>query len=555
MRGLQQLLAAGVVSVLALAGCAAPPSQSPGALPAAATTPGASGEPGPLPAPPTAPAAPPSGARMRVEFEGKRGCDAGVVCTARLSVLPDGTDLGANPSWEPSRTDPTWQSTGETVLGAPPEGDLPVLVAGAHLLVWSVSVEAIVTDGPGSPPVLATRCTSRVVVAPATTLLTLRVRFGAASTLAYGSSQCTIRAIDSGATPPPTAAPISGTATVPAALLLTTWRKVATPDLGSLRTLGWRIVLGVAPDGAFIAILSSAEQQPALVLRSADGEAWTVVGTLPDSKGSWVMSVAGNQHAIVAAGGAPDGKPGIWSSADGIAWSRLPASGADGLVSVSALAANSAGFVALGDGRGVAPWISSDPGTAWHHVGSLVTNSNAAALGIAPNGAGFVAAGWANLRPMPAAASANTYDAAVWLSDNGRSWTPASVTDAGGVTLWNVAARGSQLVALGDQRWPQQGAGVFVSSDGGRTWAHAAGPGPDSACCGLSAVADGYLATTNTVWASRDGTTWDDAAWTAAAGPATSDLRTVRVAANGTRVIAATTSATVAPAFWIGSAR
>ncbi|MHB8960635.1 MAG: hypothetical protein ACYDAN_13525 [Candidatus Limnocylindrales bacterium] len=548
-------LVAGAVLALLLAGCAAPPSQPPSSGPAEATrTPGPTSEPAPLETPPSSPATTsPTGARVRVLLEGRPGCDSQFVCTARLSVLPDGTDLAAKPGWGPASTDPTWQTVGDMVLGAPPDGDLPVVAAGAHLIVWSVSAQITATDGPATPGALASRCTSRVVVAPSATLLTVHVAFGSASTLAPGSARCTIRAVASAAAIPPTAAPVSGTASVPAALLPAAWRKVATPDLRAFGAVRWRIALGVAPDGAFIAILSSEEQEPAIVLRSPDGERWAVVGPLPDSRGAWVMSVAGNQHAIVAAGGAPDPKgPGIWSSPDGITWTRLSGSGSDGLLDASPVAANSAGFVAVGDGIGVTPWVSSHPATAWHHVGSRVASQDAGVIGIAPSGPGFVAVGWSNPHPVPEA-SAQTSDAGAWLSEDGRTWSPSAVTGGAGVALWSVAAQGSRLVALGDQQSSPQGALVFVSSDGGRTWAPATGPAPDSGCCTVTAVADGFLATTYTVWASRDGSSWDDSAWTAAAGAASGDTRMVRVAASGGHVVASLTTASAAPSFWIGS--
>ncbi len=554
MSRLRQLLGVGTLFALMLAGCAAPPSQQPASSPAEATrTPGPASEPSPLQAPPASPSAlPPAGARGRVLLEGRPGCDSQFVCTARLSVLPDGTDLAAKPGWEPASTDPTWQTVGDMVLGAPPDGDLPLVAAGAHLVVWSVSTQIMATDGPATPGVLASRCTSRVVVAPAATLLIVRVVFGTASALSPGSARCTIRATASTAALPPTAAPVTGTVSAPAALLPSAWRKVAAPDLRALGAVRWRIALGVAPDGAFIAILSSQEEQSAIVLRSVDGESWTVVGPLPDSRGAWVMSIAGNESAIVAAGGAPAPKrPGIWSSPDGISWTRLPASGADGLLDASPVAANSAGFVAVGDGIGVTPWVSSDPAHAWQHVGSRVASQDAGVIGVAPSGTGFVAVGWSNPHPTPEA-SAQTADAGAWLSEDGRTWTPSAVTGGAGVALWSVAAQGSRLVALGDQP-SSQGALVFVSSDGGRTWAPATGPTPDSGCCAVTAVADGYLATTYTVWASRDGTSWDDSAWTAAAGVPSVDSRMVRVAVSGGRVVAALTTSSAAPSFWIGS--
>ncbi len=185
------------------------------------------------------------------------------------------------------------------------------------------------------------------------------------------------------------------------------------------------VALGVAPDGAFIAIPSGGERRSLPVLRSVDGEAWTKVGVLPASKDGWIHAVASNSDVIVVTGGSSDAtRPLMWVSADGTDWTAITAAHTNGLDIVDALAANSAGFVATQNGAtGVAPWIGSAKGGEWDRVGSLTATLDAAMVDVTASGSGFVAVGRVGGVDGTAAA---------WLSSDGRVWTPATVADGNG---------------------------------------------------------------------------------------------------------------------------
>lgn len=520
-----------------LAGCAtpsSPPTTSPARAPSASPT-----------ITPPSPSPTRVGAQLRVQLDGATACDNGFVCSARLSVLPAGTTVDPTTSLEPSAGDAIWQ--GDYGPGAdfvpPPDGDLPVLAPGGQVVVWSVTTQRIVTDPPTATPELASRCSAPIVVAPDAITATIRIRFAGASTLAPGSARCTIRQlVEAGTAPVPTPGGIPGVALTPTAPLPTAWRRVSTPNLADLHDPGYQVVLGVAPDGAFIAIPVGGERRALPVLRSVDGEAWTKVGVLPASKDGWVHGMASDGDVMVAVGGSSDPtRPTMWVSADGIHWTATAAAAMNGMPAVSVLAANSAGFVATPFGAGVAPWIGDSHGEAWDRVGSLTGTLDASMYDVTAFGSGFVAVGGVGGA------------AAAWVSPDGRSWTPATVAGAEGTTLVGVAGDARRLVAFGQGSYPRADPLVFVSDDGGRSWAPViVSARPGSAWPPIQAVADGFIATDYGVWTSPDGVAWDDTAWTRAVGDAIPG-RVPSVAANGTVVVAAAMpDGTGMPIFWIG---
>jgi len=538
--------------VVLLAGCGRPIG-SPGMDAPSAGTAAPGGSPGPM-TPPTStvgPTATPglavSGAQLLVQVKGTGACEGGFVCTARLAVLPDGTEVDEH-AVAPSAAVAVWQSDSwlDGNLVAPPDGDLPVLAPGGHVVVWSVEAQQMVTDGPGVPPVLASRCSTRVVVDPGAAAVTVRVRFAGGSAVGSGSSACTLRQVPAiGATAVPSPAGITGVAPLPAAVLPAAWRRVPTTNLDDLGDPGFRIALGVAPDGAFIAIPSGGDRVSLPVLRSANGEVWTKVAVLPGSKDGWTHAVAWNDQVIVVTGGKDGGAgPMTWVSADGIAWTTVDAEHADGLGAVDSLAANSAGFVATGLGTsGVAPWVGSADGVEWRRVGSLTATLDAGMVDVIASGSGFVGVG------------GQRGTAAAWVSPDGVTWTPATVDGGAGVSLVSVAALGEHLVAFGQGADPRGDPLLFASFDGGRTWAPAAdGTRPQSSWPQVLAVADGFLATDYGVWTSRDGATWDDAAWSVSVGDGAAG-GVPSVAASGSRIVAAAMpDGGGSPRFWIGEA-
>jgi hypothetical protein len=523
--------------VMLLAGCATPssaPTTSPAPAPSASPT-----------ITPPSPSPTRAGARLRVELEGASACDNGFICSARLGVLPESTIVDPTASLEPSTADAIWQSDYGLAadLAPPPDGDLPALAPGGHVIVWSVTTQRIVTDLPTATPELASRCSAPIVVAADAISVTIRIRFAGASTLGAGSARCTMRRVaDAATTAEPTPGSISGAALTPAARLPTAWRRVSTANLADLGDPGFVVTLGVAPDGAFIAIPDGGERRALSILRSVDGKAWTKVGVLPASRDGWVHTMASDGDVIVAAGGSSDPtRPTMWVSTDGVHWTAMGARLPNGPHGVDALASNSAGFVATQSWAGAAPWIGDSRGEVWDRVGSLTATVDASMLDVAAFGSGFVAVGGVG------------GSAAAWVSSDGRVWAPATVAGGAGVMLVAVAGDERRLVAFGQGSYPREGPLVFVSDDGGRSWAPVvAASRPRSASPPIQAVADGFIATDYGVWTSPDGVAWDDTAWTHAVGDAIPG-RVPSVAANGAVVVAAAMpDGSGTPIFWIG---
>lgn len=221
----------------------------------------------------------------------------------------------------------------------------------------------------------------------------------------------------------------------------------------------------------------------AAVWTSPDGLAWTRV---PDATG--VLGGSQDLNGFVAAGGqlvavgssydndGPGLSATVWTSPDGTNWARQfipqydPAEvhasmnavieGGPGLIAV--------GFVSTGDDEDAAVWTSPD-GVTWTRVphdeavfgGSGYQSMNAVTVG----GPGLVAVGQDS--------SGDGVGAAVWTSPDGVAWTkvPGNPDTFGGSDariMLGVAADGSRLVAVGAIG---TGSAIWTSPDGAMwTW-------------------------------------------------------------------------------------
>jgi hypothetical protein len=187
---------------------------------------------------------------------------------------------------------------------------------------------------------------------------------------------------------------------------------------------------------------------------------------------------------------APDGpppQPTIWSSTDGLAWTRNP---------------NSAAFASQR-----AFWVES--------VRALVRTAS-----------GFVAVG------TESQDDASLADAAAWFSPDDVTWTRAIVNDGIGRTMDEVVATADGLVALGDTDYSFHGGfgggtAIWTSPDG-RTWARVpddVGPPHGTRLRRIVRWPAGFLATatfewgegspdaarpplTAGIWTSKDGIHW-----------------------------------------------
>ena len=224
-----------------------------------------------------------------------------------------------------------------------------------------------------------------------------------------------------------------------------------------------------------------------VVWTSPDGITWSRVADDEAALGGrdWeeIRSVTAGGPGLVAVGSAQPGESdhpnaAVWTSVDGIKWSRVPHDesvfGGRGDQKMASVTAGGPGLVAvgsdyLGDGAGAAVWTSPD-GITWSRVpydesvfgGEHSPQMNSVTAG----GPGLVAVG-----------SNGGFRAVVWTSPDGITWSRVpydeSVFGGEGLPVMNsVTAGGPGLVAVGsDQPFdsPNRNAAVWTSPDG-ITW-------------------------------------------------------------------------------------
>ena len=233
--------------------------------------------------------------------------------------------------------------------------------------------------------------------------------------------------------------------------------------------------------------------------------------------------------------GYPDRDAAVWTSVDGLTWTRVPhdeavfggscpqnSYGTNCSQGMYAVVAGGPGLVAVGYEssdvgmeENAAVWTSVD-GLTWRrvpHDEAVFGGSDAQWVsGVAAAGPGVVAVGY----------DASDRGAAVWTSTDGLAWTQVPYDESvfGSLQLGAVAAAGPGLVAVGsDSSGGDPDAAVITSVDG-LTWNRVphdesifGGPGWQEmygvAATGLGVVAVGH---------DRSGDDWDAVAWTSADG-------------------------------------
>ena len=226
-------------------------------------------------------------------------------------------------------------------------------------------------------------------------------------------------------------------------------------------------------------------------------------------------------------GGLPDAA--VWTSADGLTWTRVPhdeaAFGGEGFQGMWGVAVGGPGLVGVGYSDNgadwdAAVWTSAD-GLTWSrvpHDGSVFGGpSEQVMVRVAAGGPGMVAIGWDF--------SGGDEDAAVWTSTDGLTWTRVAHDEvvfggAAGQEMRAITAGGPGLVIVGsDMSGGDLDAAVWASSDG-LTWSRvphdeAALGGPDAQeMWGVVAGGPGVVA----VGHDQSGEEWDAAVWTSADG-------------------------------------
>ncbi len=337
---------------------------------------------------------------------------------------------------------------------------------------------------------------------------------------------------------------------LPSGVPPTSWSRVPdAPDFHVGPVQGTAIA--VAPDGAFVAVVSSIDSGRAPeVFRSTDGTGWTPSGSLPQGSYAGVSAIVACGGSMVAVGadwaGTNSGKStgtnpapraAVWTSTDGVTWRRVPDQPAFAAGEFDRVAAGPAGFLAVGRDYDMPAW--SPDGTNWTRVD--VGTPNALVRGVAATNDGFVAVGGIETA------------AVAWTSRDGRHWIRATFDGASQLDarLLSVAGQGQRLVALGavpargDESVPDgwTGLAVWASADRGATWTKTvsglAAPSiyPPSVPK-LYALSGGFVALGSlgpggaSVWSSRDG-----AAWRSDAIAATSQDAAFAFAVSGSRAV------------------
>ena len=309
------------------------------------------------------------------------------------------------------------------------------------------------------------------------------------------------------ATPPPTATPTPGPqATADSGSGRWTgigWTRIGavpelTPALGdsqntvsSVNVYGWsRGYVGFVsvstfdPDTTPTSTISSTS--------STDARHWTAdrdmdAGGLTDQVA--VTSVLEGPSGLLAIGrvigiacGGPSTVAAMWTSTDGLSWSRVSPPVDFASASVYTVDGGASGFVASGtlkDGTTQALWLSSD-GRNWHTV--LVPRSTFGAVvvqGASVFGSGYVVSG--AVLGDEGCGGPQYLTPSLWWSSDGRAWSRATLSGAAPasdatMTVTKISARALMAVA---NEWNQatQTATikVWVSADG-KAWSKIASP-------------------------------------------------------------------------------
>ncbi|MFV1962685.1 MAG: WD40/YVTN/BNR-like repeat-containing protein [Acidimicrobiia bacterium] len=266
---------------------------------------------------------------------------------------------------------------------------------------------------------------------------------------------------------------------------------------------------------ALLFSLTGSETPPA-----NSAQAWSrVPGNEAVFDQGWMSSVTAGGPGLVAVGSAGDDSAAVWTSVDGLTWSRVPDDSAVfGVEDVEpvlwSVTAGGPGLVAVGSAEDhvAAVWTSVD-GTTWFRV----PHDDAVfppgwMTSVTVGGPGLVAVG--GLDP----------GAAVWTSVDGITWTrvPHDETVFGSGVMNSVTAGGPGLVAVGEDNG---NAAVWTSVDG-VIWSRVpddesvfgdpsvlfGGPG-ELSMSSVTAGGPGLVAVGSdnfdaVVWTSVDGVTW-----------------------------------------------
>jgi hypothetical protein len=255
-------------------------------------------------------------------------------------------------------------------------------------------------------------------------------------------------------------------------------------------TTGGPGLVAVGFDGCHACGEEPYDESDAAVWTSGDGLAWSRVPHDEALFGGAEMtSVMAAGPGLVAVGQAVSGSDtdaAVWTSVDGIVWSRIPHDeevfGGPDNQTMNDITVGGPGLVAVGrDGAALWEYSGDQVAAVWTSVDGITWSrvprdpavfgerqqTDRVMLGVTIGGPGLVAVGWDASDNKDA--TVWSPDAAVWTSVDGITWTRAPHDEDvfGGMTSWamlNVTAGGPGLVAVGETIW---------TSTDGITWSRA----------------------------------------------------------------------------------
>ena len=286
----------------------------------------------------------------------------------------------------------------------------------------------------------------------------------------------------------------------------------ATDEAGGRVTIN-AVVVGGPGLVAVGTVTSSTRDSDGAVWTSSDGLVWSRVphdeGVFGGDGSQQIRSIAVGGPGLVAVGLAESdvgNDASVWLSADGLVWIRVPHDesvfGGERDQGMFDVVAVDPGLVAVGyQATDAAVWTSVD-GTIWsrvpHDEAVFGGEGQSRMYSVVRSGHRLVAAGTSEVH------------SAVWMSDDGAVWSLVKVSEHG--ILWDITTGGPGLIAVGGV---VDGA-VWTSSQG-NSWSSVQETASfrldDVRFCCVSAGDHGVFAAGNVdgdaaVWASLDGDSW-----------------------------------------------
>jgi len=317
---------------------------------------------------------------------------------------------------------------------------------------------------------------------------------------------------------------------------------------------GHQLIVSVAAMGPLVVAVGTSgwdgEETPA-VWTSPDGITWSRVphdeavfgGDANEAMGGVTVGGPG----FVAVGSGEVGAA-VWTSSDGITWTRVPHDDAVfGNSGMSAVTAGGPGLVAVGDDH---VWTSPD-GITWTRVADVGEEFNAGA--VITGGPGLVMVG--TTFSADSEGEEGSLDAIVWTSQDGITWSRVPYDEAifGDAEMWGVTAGDSGLVAVGRGGFSGDDLDAVVwTSPDGITWSRVAndeaifGGEGEQAMSSVTADGRGLVAVgwdeasgdNAAVWTSPNGITWSRVPESDAALRADNVQAMMSVTAGGPGIVA-----------------